>query len=284
MSLQSYDPGVTAMLAYATLLGMPLGDQRAATTLLVLGHSGDVVCSLSTDGDEPPQLHPIGGGGKGGKGGGKGGAPRLTDEQMRAKMTCRQNFCPSWVCDHPSCICRHDSTVDVESLDCSNGNKRFITLYRAYHRAHPDVATLQNVKLRVARGGKGGKGSGRGGGGRGGGGRGTGGSIAVISMRDMLAHGGDAAEFEAWLTDADCAGPGISALGGLDASDELEVHGEVVDAAADVVDVPGGDAPGLAALADGASLAVPPAAEVVDALHAARDAAEADADELARAR
>ena len=66
VSLQSYDPGVTAMLAYAALLGMPLGDQKAAPTLLVLGHTGDVVCSLSTDGDEPPQLHPLGGGGKGG--------------------------------------------------------------------------------------------------------------------------------------------------------------------------------------------------------------------------
>ena len=40
-------------MRYAALLGMPLGDQKAAPTLLVLGHTGDVVCSLSTDGDEP---------------------------------------------------------------------------------------------------------------------------------------------------------------------------------------------------------------------------------------
>ena len=51
------------MLAYGSLLGLPLGDPKATPTLLVLGHSGDVMCSLSTDGDELPQLHSLGAGG-----------------------------------------------------------------------------------------------------------------------------------------------------------------------------------------------------------------------------
>ena len=144
---------------------------------------------------------------------------------MKARMKCRQKFCPSWACNHDTCICRHDSPVDVETLDCSKGNKKFILLYRAYHREHPHVTTMQDVRLRVARNGKGGKGGrGRGGGRRGGDGRGGGGAgVSMISMRDMLAHTGTGDEFEAWLAEADCAGPGLSVLADADDSIEFEL-------------------------------------------------------------
>ena len=97
-------------------------------------------------------------------------------------------------------------------------------------------------------------------------------------------------EFEAWLAEADCAGPGLSVLADADDSIEFELAVAESDAVPLSTDVAArGDdasAPAAGDVAAAPSMAVVAESDALlgDALQAAHGAAVAEADELARAR
>jgi hypothetical protein len=88
--------------------------------------------------------------------------PRLVvaNDQTRASLNllkeAKCDFCDCYSCESRvrggvlACICRYDSTFDLDKTRFSDGTKRFIERMRAYHKNNSHLTTLKNVKLSAA--------------------------------------------------------------------------------------------------------------------------------------
>ena len=229
-ALLTFDDGMSSVMSYAQLVGLPAGAAAPTPALLFTSDTGELCCQLA-DPASDGQLLPLGASRQGGGG-------KQQDKQERQYL-CPERFCASFACKpglegNPGdgCICKSTSTFPLEKIK-KQGPRRFAQMSRTYHQAHPTVSSLQNIKLKLRRTTKP---SGNGGGASASAssrpeaehGSPARGSMAVISMHGLMGSDGTPEEFEQWLNEHDCNGPGLSMLQGGATDTEFEVTGDVI--------------------------------------------------------
>ena len=235
------DDAIDAMLAHAKILGVPPGDAQGqgAGLMAAIGIDGEVqLCSMGADGtlvyctelncggcvacDPQEQLNAMGA--NGGRPSNKPPGSERNDKQrqpaggngVRLENDC--DYCDAWSCQsrkkRGKCICKHDSTFDLQSPTCklTSGAKGYVKMARKWHLAHPEAKTLKGVTFRSRPATDADKNK-------------TAGSVAAIcTIGELLGSDDTKEDFNKWLEAMDAACPGLSALGDLAPTDEIVIE------------------------------------------------------------
>ena len=138
----SIESGVTAILEYASQLGVPQGQ---IVTMHAIGTDGKVTISNITGSADSPQLHVL-------------DAKPVRGSELKASLDASKkkwvNNCPLAFCDCNGCSDRAVGCI-VKNMEANidhltEGMKRYVWRLREYLKAHPGVTSVKGLQLNVA--------------------------------------------------------------------------------------------------------------------------------------